>query len=223
MVKAPRLRRTPEEARRVILDATLGLLARSGPDAIGLKDVAREAGVSHALVTHYFGTFDALIEAAFAAHVATTRARTLERVTEIAGGGPADWIELVADQLEDPLYGRLAAWALLSGRVDQQDFFPRRDQGFRKVADAIELRLAFDGQRAGREDIEFGMLLVLSSLMGYTLARRALWAGFGKDSTPARDAWFRERIAALIAAQAKPEAAPASPRRKAAKKSAPRT
>ena len=67
------------------------------------------------------------------------------------------------------------------------------------------------------------MLLVLSSLMGYTLARRALWAGFGKDSTPARDAWFRERIAALIAAQAKPEAAPASPRRKAAKKSAPRT
>lgn len=221
MLKAPRARRSPDEARRLILAATLRLLARSGPDAIGLKDVAREAGVSHALVTHYFGTFDALIEAAFAAHVASTRAEIFERITELAGGGPAAWIELAAEQLGDPVYGRLAAWALLSGRVDQFDFFPRRDQGFRKVADAIEMRLAFDGARTERDDLEFRMMLVLSSLMGYTVARRALWAGFGKDCTPERDAWFRDRLSTLVAGQASPAKRPARTPRKSAKKTAP--
>ena len=33
------------------------VLAELGPDRAGLKDVARRAGVSHGLVTHYFGPF----------------------------------------------------------------------------------------------------------------------------------------------------------------------
>ena len=58
-----RVRRSPDEARTLILDAADRVFAKKLPDAVGLKDVAREAGVSHALVTHYFGTYDGLVEA----------------------------------------------------------------------------------------------------------------------------------------------------------------
>lgn len=182
----------------MILDAALRLFASAGPDAVGLKEVAKEAGVSHALVTHYFGTYDALVEDAFAAHTHRVRAGTIARITELTGGGPRAWIEHAATQLNDPLYGRLVAWALLTGRMDKADFFPRRDQGFRKVADVIEMRLSFVGKARSREDIEFLLLLVLTSLMGYALGSRALWAGLGKDGSPERDAWFRERLSSAV-------------------------
>ncbi len=73
MAPATRTRRSPEEARAVILRAAESLLADRGPDGVGLKDVAVRAGVSHALVTHYFGTIDALIDAALEAHAAEQR------------------------------------------------------------------------------------------------------------------------------------------------------
>jgi TetR/AcrR family transcriptional regulator, repressor for neighboring sulfatase len=200
MARAPRVRRSPEEARRTILDAALRLFASAGPDAVGLKEVAKEAGVSHALVTHYFGTYDGLVEAAFADHTQRVRAETIARIAELSSGGPRAWIEHASKQLNHPLYGRLVAWALLSGRMNQDDFFPRRDQGFRKVADVIEMRLAFDGKAKARDDIEFLLMLVLTALVGYTIGGRALWAGLGKDATPERDVWFRERLSSAVEA-----------------------
>jgi AcrR family transcriptional regulator len=197
---APRVRRSPEEARRTILDAALRLFASAGPDAVGLKEVAKEAGVSHALVTHYFGTYDALVEEAFGEHTRRVRAETIARIAELSSGGPRAWIEHASTQLNHPLYGRLVAWALLSGRMDQHDFFPRRDQGFRKVADVIEMRLAFDKKARSRDDIEFLMLLVLTSLMGYAVGGKALWAGLGKDASAERDAWFHDRLAGAVEA-----------------------
>ena len=61
--RCKRARRSPEEARALILEAAERVFATHLPDVVGLKDVAREAGVSHALVTHYFGTYSALVEA----------------------------------------------------------------------------------------------------------------------------------------------------------------
>jgi len=152
MTQPDRKRRTPEEARRLLLDATLGLLARRGPDAFGLKDVANEAGVSHALVTHYFGTFDSLIEAAFADHTTRARGELLGRVSARAAEGPGAWIAEAASYLADPVYGRLALWAMLSGRAEQADFFPRREQGLARVADAIVAMLASESKHPPREE-----------------------------------------------------------------------
>src|SRR5262249_27617645 len=69
----PRRRRTPERARQEILDAAERVFARSQPDQVGLKEVAREAGVSHALITHYFGTYAGLLEAALERRIRATR------------------------------------------------------------------------------------------------------------------------------------------------------
>ncbi len=58
-----RVRRTPEEARSLILDAAEAAMASKGPAGIRLQDVARAAGVSHSNVLHHFGSRAGLIEA----------------------------------------------------------------------------------------------------------------------------------------------------------------
>ena len=198
---APRRRRSPEEARRVILDAAKKLLAEHGPDAVGLKEVARAAGVSHALVSHYFGTYDALVEAALREHMIETRSEMLQRIADVAHAGPAEWLRMCFEQLAHPLSGRLVAWAILSGRMDESDFFPKRDQGLRFVVDAISARIAAQlGEPSvpPREQIEFGVLLVFSTALGYSVSRSVLWESLSKKPTPERDEWFRTQLATLV-------------------------
>jgi TetR/AcrR family transcriptional regulator, repressor for neighboring sulfatase len=197
-MKQKRVRRAPEVARQVILEAALDLFARRGPDAIGLKDVARKARVSHALVTHYFGTYDRLVEAAFRCHVERSRAAMLNRVAELSSGGPRAWVELASAHLGDPLYGRLAAWALLSGRAAQDDFFTTEDRGLRKVADAIVDHLRGAGAPVDPERVDFAILLVMTSSIGYALARSPLWGALGDPVSPAHDARFRDQLAELV-------------------------
>jgi TetR/AcrR family transcriptional regulator, repressor for neighboring sulfatase len=194
------VRRSPEQARALILAAAERLLAERGPDAVGLKDVARAAGVSHALVSHYFGTYEGLVEKALQSHTTRIRRELLARMSEASEVGPRAWIDQLFAALGHPLYGRLSAWAMLSGRFDREDFFPRRDQGLREVADAVEARCQalLGGLPFSREDIEFVMLFVMAAAYGYSLGRPVLWASLAHEATPERDAWFRARLATLV-------------------------
>src|SRR6266576_1097443 len=58
-----RLRRTPEEARRLILDTAQDLIARSGPEGLRLQEIAAAAGISHPLILHHFGSREGLVRA----------------------------------------------------------------------------------------------------------------------------------------------------------------
>ncbi len=196
VARSPRARRSPEEARALILDAATDLLAARGPDAVGLKAVAVEAGVSHGLVSHYFGTYEALVEAVLARHQATMRAELLERLAARPDEGPEAWIEHAFAAMAHPLYGRLSVWAVMSGRADAAGFFARREQGLRIVVDALAARL---GERASRDRIERVVMVVLTSILGYTTGRGVMWAALGKEATAARDAAFRAELVALVA------------------------
>ncbi|MBF6301274.1 TetR/AcrR family transcriptional regulator [Nocardia amamiensis] len=60
---ANRVRRKPDDAKRIILEAAGKLLATGGPAAVQVRAVAAEIGVSDAAVNHHFGTRDQLLEA----------------------------------------------------------------------------------------------------------------------------------------------------------------
>ena len=45
---------TPD-VRRAVLDAALHIISQDGPDAVSMREVARQAGVSHQAPYHYFG------------------------------------------------------------------------------------------------------------------------------------------------------------------------
>lgn len=58
-----RIRRTAEDARTAILDATEQRLVERGPSGIRLQDVAADVGVSHPAILHHFGSRERLVEA----------------------------------------------------------------------------------------------------------------------------------------------------------------
>ncbi len=193
-----RARRSPEEAKALIVSAAAEVLAARGPDAVGLKDVARAAGVSHALVSHYFGTYEALVEAVMSWHQARIRSALFARMAASPEAGPEQWIEYVFEAIGDPLYGRLAAWAVLSGRVNAEGFFTRRERGLSMVVDVLMARFGPSAPDA-RERIERLVLLALSASIGYVLGRNALWGALGHAATQARDDAYRAELATLLA------------------------
>ncbi|MFD5245866.1 TetR family transcriptional regulator [Amycolatopsis sp. NPDC058340] len=56
-----RARRTPEEARRLILDAAAALLGESGVAAVQMRAVAARVGMTDAGVAHHFGNREKLL------------------------------------------------------------------------------------------------------------------------------------------------------------------
>ena len=56
-----RIRRTPEEARRLILEAAQARIASTGPDGLRLQDIAADAGLSHPTILHHFGNREGLV------------------------------------------------------------------------------------------------------------------------------------------------------------------
>ncbi len=58
-----RIRRKPEDARALILDAAEKSMAAHGPAGIRLQDVAQQAGVSHPTILHHFGSREGLVRA----------------------------------------------------------------------------------------------------------------------------------------------------------------
>jgi AcrR family transcriptional regulator len=194
----PRVRREPEEAKGLIVDAAERVFAQRGPDAVGLKDVAHEAGVSHALVSHYFGTFERLVDAVLERHTSRIRAQILAAVAE-AGDEfrPGELLRRFWDAIADPATARLMAWAVLSGRLGDADFFPSRAQNLRIAVDAIEQRVGRFAH-ASREDIEFVVMTCMALSWGYALLKKPLYLGMGRPLTAAAQEDFRDRVAELV-------------------------
>ena len=196
----PRVRRSPEQARATILAAARKVFAELGPTPLVSKMWPPRPGVSHGLITHYFGTFDGLVEATMAEHIRVVRQRLLDQLasgdTTLSAGR---FIDAFFEVIEDPLYGRLAAWAILSGRFQSKDFFPRKEQGPARVVDAVHLWLASRGMEGvDREDIELALILVLTAGLGYGMGKSVLWASLGRRASKARDARFRALLAEFV-------------------------
>src|SRR5689334_5494836 len=77
-----RRRRSPEVARMELPAAAGPTCAKHPPDEVGLKDIARDAGTSHALITHYFGTYGGLVEEAPQRRILRLREQMAARLVE---------------------------------------------------------------------------------------------------------------------------------------------
>ncbi|MEM9192860.1 MAG: helix-turn-helix domain-containing protein [Myxococcota bacterium] len=194
-----RLRRNPSEARALILRAAQDLFREQTPDTIGLKDIARRAGVSHSLVSHYFGTKEALVEEAIEDLLVSRREELLVRMASTTENRLEDWIGHIFETLSHPAYAKLAGWMLLAGRIDDRDFFAKRLQGPRILMEAYAGRQASRGVQIDRDDLEFGSLLVICAAYGYSLGKNAFLPALGLSEGEERDAWFRRRLTEALA------------------------
>ena len=198
-----RRRRAPEDARREILDAAERLFGRRHPDAIGLVDVARAAGVSHALVTHYFGTYAGVVDAVLERRQIAMRDRMIQRLRDAGPRTTAD--ELLAGlfaELGDPVQVRLWLWTLATERPAAADFFPLRHQGLRVIATQVATALAAAhgvAVAAIQAEVELALLVATSAAFGYCLGRPGLVGSLGRTPSPELDAQVRQVLGDLIA------------------------
>ncbi|MBW8708481.1 MAG: helix-turn-helix transcriptional regulator, partial [Alphaproteobacteria bacterium] len=84
--KKKRVRRRPEDAKALILDAAEASMKAGGPAALRLQDVARAAGVSHPTILHHFGSRQGLVRALNLRSLQALTAGLLERMGEARSG-----------------------------------------------------------------------------------------------------------------------------------------
>lgn len=195
-------RRPPEAARREILEAAMRVFRHHHPDEVGLKEVAREAGVSHALITHYFGSFGGLCDAALELRVVALRELMIARIA--AGGGldnPGDLLATLFEALEDPVHKRLWMWALATERVAAHDFFPLRQQGLRLCAEQVASSIAAaTGAEASAifPETERTLLVGVAAAYGYTIGRQALVGALGKQPSRELDRALQDSLGEMM-------------------------
>lgn len=195
-----RRRRSPEESRAELLAAAARLIRERGPDNVSLRQIAAAAGVAHGLVTHYFGTYAALVREVLMAENDRIEERVRERISAERGVPTAAGITRVLfDTLADERYLRLFVWAEMHA-----DYRGAARPELVELMDAIEagIRAALAGRRApSRSRIEAVALIGLSAAYGFAIGGRSWLAGMARDpDDPAHEAEFRVQLAAMMGA-----------------------
>lgn len=194
-----RVRRTPEEARRLILDAAETLLIEGGPRAVEVCAVAQRVGMTDAGVTHHFHNRDGLL-VALLSHggrrlrraVGAASSRWLTGVTSVS-----DLVETIAAVYADG-YGELAialhaaGWrhegqGMLEPVVDALHAARRRTGG--RPPRRVETRLAVAAlHQALATDPAYGVAFRNSAGIGDPAA----------DDSRAQRRWWAATIASVL-------------------------
>ena len=174
-------RRAPAEARALILAGAERVFSKFMPDEVGLRDVAEETGVSHALLTHYFGTYNALVEATLDRRVEALRGVVLERLLG-SSVGELPLVPVLRSLMDDRLTMRLITWSILSGRARSPDFFVSRVQGLKLIVTAIEAGIRSRGKPVPpRRVLEFALMSALALSIGFAVSGDLMHTALGHD------------------------------------------
>ncbi|HEY1554337.1 MAG TPA: TetR/AcrR family transcriptional regulator [Kofleriaceae bacterium] len=204
--RPPRRRRTPEAARQELLDAADRVFADVHPDHVGLVDVAREAGVSHALITHYFGTYAGLLEATLERRIRTLRAEILTRLREAGAlSRPGDLLAVLFRALEDPVHVRLVKWMLASDRPSAAKAFALQDKGLQEVAHAVAGAIDPPPNRRQLDTIELALLTAVSAAYGYAISKYAMAGAIGRPVSSELDLEVQRTLAGMLQAYLRAE------------------
>jgi len=177
MAHAPALRtderrweRRPDDRPRVLMTSALKLLKRDGYRRVRLEDIARDAGVSKAIVYHYFANKDDLLTRSVASRMAERR-EEIERRVASAGGSAADRLRLF---LEDFWTNALTAQSGLWQRMVVGEMAKEAPDVFAAWARGLVQRWKFvetlieEGQKSGEfradADAAVAARLIVSAL-----------------------------------------------------------
>lgn len=203
---ATRVRRKPDDAKRMILEAASKLLAAGGPAAVQVRAVAAEIGMSDAAINHHFGTRDQLLEALLRFGGTTLKAHlrtVLSRWTE----GPIDPAELV-----HALYSVYAdGYAELALALHRSGW---RDTGgglLDEVVDRLHAQAERHGAATGRTPPSRASIRLTMAALHQAVAMEPLFGdefrrSVGLDAT-ARDRmldWWIETLRTAVAGQDAP-------------------
>ena len=158
------------DQRAAALDAALACFVRQGIGATSLRDIAREAGVTPALLHYYFGDRQQLLDAVVAERVVPAFLSVRERLAR-AGGDVADIVAAFVHGVTDAI-ARHPWWPQLWVREVLCEGGALRDLLVQRIAPDIARLLAgrfAAAQAAGRLNADLDPRLLLPTLVGLTM------------------------------------------------------
>jgi len=199
-----RIRRTPEEARTLILEAAEARLQCEGPEGLQVKEVAAVAGVAHSTVLHHFGSAEGLR----AALIAGMGNRLLEDILEVFKSrtvekGDNEILLRVFATLSDKGHARLLAWMMLKGDQsaggdDQmQRLFHQLIEEVASIAMSTSEDQSERNWRKARQRARFTTMLAAVAAVGDGIAGAFLAEQIGLSEDEARGG-FRDWFASLL-------------------------
>lgn len=194
-----RQRRTADEARREILEATEKRLAESGPDGIRLQQIAADVGLSHPAILHHFGSREGLIRAVVARAIERLEADLIDKLTVAQtedASAAEDLIEEVHEVFGRRGHARVLAWLLLSGHHIEPG--SGRLQNVALAAHQRRLASRESDEPIDYEDTLFRALLIAFAMFGDAVAGQSIRANAGLDDDPEAPKRFRHWLARLM-------------------------
>jgi AcrR family transcriptional regulator len=194
--RVKRLRRTPEEARRLILETAQSLIASTGPEGLRLQDIAAGAGISHSLILHHFGSREGLVRALTRQAIAELRDKL---VAAMASGESS--VEQQLDRVFDAFCNGLAQRLAWLATVDPGGGAEGTQMILRDIADRLHARriaAAPPGAVIPRDDTDALIHLVATAAFGDALFGAQLHRSAGLPATSETDRGFRRWLAGLI-------------------------
>ena len=179
-----RRRRSPDEARSEAVFSARQLLIARGPDALTLKNVGDEIGMTHANLIHHFGSAAGL-QAALMGSMVRDLAQALDAAVvhvRSDAAAPRILVDQVFDAFEQGGAGRLAAWIALTGDLSQLE--PIRSAVQDLVA-AIHESFADEGEE-GRQRINSAVLFIALCAFGDAMIGGPLRDMLGRDGEASR-------------------------------------
>jgi AcrR family transcriptional regulator len=200
-----RIRRTPEEARRVILDAAEAGMAATGPAGLRLQDVAAAAGVSHPTILHHFGSREGLILALNRRALEHLRAGLMRNIGSSDSSG--DSVGSAFAAYRDGLARRMM-WLLQSQASLGDEGLPILDE-IVQALHAVRLSIAGPGVEVDLFDTQAIVHLTTIAAFGDALIgprlRRAADAATEAASRRRFEIWFSALLNSFVTAKAWPK------------------
>lgn len=147
-----------DATRRKMLEKAVELFAEHGLGSTSVRDVAAAAGVSLAMVHHYFGSKDDLYDACIAATYEELSAMQGELARELAASAPLDELlsRAVTTAFRFAREHRTAVRLLVRAAVSSGELNPR---GRRLLFEALDVVCTAMGARLGRAPRELRLPL----------------------------------------------------------------
>jgi AcrR family transcriptional regulator len=187
--KNKRIRRTPADARQLILEAAEAGMAASGPAGLRLETVAKTAGVSHPTILHHFGSREGLIQA--------LNLKTIEHLKSVLlkmmGEGPSssrDPITSIFAAYRDGLAQRMI-WLMQSQAPMGQVGLPAFDE-LVEALHAMRLRMAAPDQKFDIADTRAIVHLTTITAFGDAILGKRLRRAQNPDEEIVQRAWFED-------------------------------
>jgi AcrR family transcriptional regulator len=202
-LKEKRIRRRPEDARALILDAAEARMTVDGPAGLRLQDVARGAGVSHPTILHHFGSREGLVRALNQRSLETLRNSVLTHLDGAQSGN--DSIKQTFAAYRDGVAQRLL-WLIQSAAPET----PGGLKFFDEIVDAlhaVRMKIATPGAAPDIEDTRAVIHLTTIAAFGDAVIGPRLRRGQGEKERAARDrfvSWFARLLDLYLSTAAKP-------------------